>query len=73
MPGLYPNPGNNQLYITGAVGSNLQIWNTSGQLLASYLIETPKQSLAVNQLPAGLYLLQFEREGQHYWTRWMKL
>ena len=44
-PELFPNPGNDQLYVKNGSGSTLQIWNSHGQLLQTTRINTPQQRL----------------------------
>jgi PKD repeat protein len=73
LPALFPNPGTDQLYISDAVGSTLQIWNSSGQKTGTYQIETAEQILNTSAFPTGLYLLQFERQGQIRIERWLKI
>lgn len=72
-PSLYPNPGKDELFVSNAAGSNLQIWNSNGQLLYRTSIDTDQQLLHLNELPKGLFLLQFEKDGLLYNKRWIKM
>jgi len=52
---VYPNPASNELYLTNADGSNLQIFDMSGKLILSAKYEG---RVDVSAIPSGSYLVR---------------
>jgi hypothetical protein len=58
---IYPNPATDKVTIKNAAqGSGFLIFNQLGMLVAKGVIHSTKQSVAVNDLSAGLYQLQLK-------------
>ena len=56
---VYPNPTNGFLTIEGAAqGTSLVISTLIGQRVTETTINTKRQTVSVNQLPAGIYILK---------------
>jgi hypothetical protein len=64
---LYPNPVEDILYIHTASNEevNASIYDLSGKLLQSYVIDAPQIQIDVNQLRSGLYFMVFESRTGH--------
>jgi hypothetical protein len=56
--GLFPNPTNEILNVTGASGQQFVIFNIVGEIVASGNITTSREVLNVSHLSEGLYFLQ---------------
>jgi predicted outer membrane repeat protein len=60
---LYPNPANDKLYISTnseLLQHSVRLYDISGQLLQTIQITNSVQTISVQQLKSGLYLLQFD-------------
>jgi hypothetical protein len=61
---LYPNPFNNVLHIAGAANSVLQVFSANGSMVYVQQILDAHETINLGDLPAGVYLLHIERDGQ---------
>lgn len=64
---LYPNPVASELHLTSAVGSvleQLSLYNTSGEVLINKTLGANEASVAVEQLPDGIYYVLLRVNGQ---------
>jgi len=61
---VYPNPFTDEVRITGATGSTLQVITESGVLVHTQKITGTDESLRLNHLPAGVYFFRLEKDGQ---------
>ncbi|MFT3794057.1 T9SS type A sorting domain-containing protein [Flavobacterium sp.] len=62
--GFFPNPVHDHLYFVGLDGqtvNNLRVIDLQGRMIP---IHANQQTIDVSGLPTGVYLLQFERNGQ---------
>jgi hypothetical protein len=55
---VYPNPVRNKLYIDGAEGADLSLFNSQGRLMLSKKAGSVHESMDLGSLPSGIYLLQ---------------
>lgn len=63
VAGIYPNPANDKVYInTGneLLQHSVRLYDISGHLLQTIQINNTLETLPVQQLKSGLYLLQFD-------------
>jgi len=60
---LYPNPFTGAVRITGADGAVLHIFNVTGSLVHTQRIENADGVIVLENLPSGLYLFRFEKDG----------
>ena len=58
-----PNPFTDVLQITGAEGCKLRVINIAGTVVYTLLISSPDETFHFQQLPAGIYFLQLEKNG----------
>lgn len=57
---VWPNPATSQLFIeTGGVAGHVQVTDMSGRVMLKKQVTAGEQSLAVQSLQRGMYLLQF--------------
>ena len=67
--GLYPNPANQEVQLTGkVVGKRAELYDAQGKLAASLPIEAGGR-LRISHLPKGLYLIKVQ--GGHQIQRLM--
>ncbi len=74
-PILAPNPGTTSLNISKLTGGEtVQIYNLQGQLLMEQLVpaNTLVTTLATATLPAGVYLIRVQGQGETHHLRWTK-
>jgi len=56
---FYPNPAKDQLTVVGAEDWLLSIYSTNGRLMNTLQIQNERQSISLNGLPQGVYILHF--------------
>ncbi|MBN2486115.1 MAG: RICIN domain-containing protein [Bacteroidales bacterium] len=66
---LYPNPASNIVYINGLQEQvQISVFNAFGQKIADHF----GTELNIEELPIGIYILHFIKEGQNYSFRFIK-
>ncbi len=66
---IYPNPATQTIYIAEAnLGSKITIFNISGQLILSKMIQNPLESIDVSNWASGNYILQITETNGHKMT-----
>jgi hypothetical protein len=70
---LFPNPAKNTLHfqLPNNQAADLLLFNTSGQIIRQEL-NFQEQSLNIQDLPKGLYLLQFRQNGSIFSQKFIK-
>jgi photosystem II stability/assembly factor-like uncharacterized protein len=61
---FYPNPSTDKIYIDANQDGQLSLLNSAGQLLFNTQLSELANGLDLSALPNGVYILQFEIEGQ---------
>jgi hypothetical protein len=62
---IYPNPAKNQFTISqAAIGANVNIYDITGKLVISEIVNEEVMTITTEQLANGLYIVQLENEGQ---------
>lgn len=70
---VYPNPAGNQLNISGVeLGTHINVYNVTGQLLSGCTANYHTKSLNVSNLKQGMYFLKAEKDGQAIVIRFVK-
>lgn len=70
---FYPNPAKNELNISAATGAVVYILDLQGKLLMEASITSPYQTIPVEQLTAGTYLLKVkDLSGKVSHYKWIK-
>ena len=69
---VYPNPATDQLTIEQAMGSDYQVVNALGQVVAKGFIEQAKQSIALNTLAQGVYVIILTNNGDVQQMKFVK-
>lgn len=70
---FYPNPTQDRLYIDASQNGQLSLLNSEGQLILSTPLSELTNGLDLSALPNGVYMLQFETEGQVIHKKVVKL
>ena len=66
---IYPNPATQTIYIAEAIlGSKISLYNISGQLILSKMIQDPLESIDVSNWASGNYILQITETNGHTMT-----
>ncbi|MDR1527551.1 MAG: InlB B-repeat-containing protein [Dysgonamonadaceae bacterium] len=60
----YPNPFTGTLYIAGADGSKLTVFSYTGQTVFTQQEIHADEAIHLERLPAGIYLLRLEKDGE---------
>lgn len=60
---IYPNPANDKLNLTNAVGCKVEIFDISGKIILSKNISEINSSLDVSELVNGFYFIRIEKNG----------
>ncbi|MEO6304719.1 MAG: T9SS type A sorting domain-containing protein, partial [Bacteroidia bacterium] len=58
---IYPNPNNGEFYISefeNNIGNDVEIYNSVGQLLKQFKIESQIQQIEINEYPNGFYFVR---------------
>ncbi len=55
---LYPNPANNFINLSTEVSNEIRIYNSTGQLMGTYIADAPQTTIPTNHYPDGIYLIQ---------------
>ena len=55
---IYPNPAKDVVYVFAELGSVINLYNMTGQLVATQIASEVKSSVDVSALPKGLYLVK---------------
>lgn len=65
-PRVFPNPANDLLhYQLTQTGGNLHIYNLAGQQMLSVQLDQLQNTISLNMLQAGMYILHFEQPHDH--------
>ena len=60
-----PNPANNEITIAGIEGTaNLELYTTSGQLASTFQLNKTTETISIQHLDAGLYILKLTNAAQ---------
>ena len=75
---IYPNPFTSVVRITGLaeetrLATSLQIINASGVVVHSQKIDNDEEIIVLENLPDGLYLFRFEKDGKTKTVRVVKI
>ncbi len=65
---IYPNPAENTVKIMGAKGSRITIMDITGNQIKKRWFNSNQECLDIPELPEGIYILMFEKQG-YYFTR----
>lgn len=71
---IYPNPAKDQLYLASTLGEKIEairIRNISGQLVESPIVNTALV-IPINNLVAGIYLLEVQTKTGRYYKKILK-
>ncbi len=55
---VYPNPAENNIYVTGQKVNRYEIINTAGQILKAQNVNTDNLNVNVSDLPSGIYMIR---------------
>jgi hypothetical protein len=70
---MFPNPAQDQLYLDHLpAAASVSLLTPQGQLIRSYDQVANRQALSLQGLPAGMYLLQVEADGQTWREKLLK-
>jgi transglutaminase/protease-like cytokinesis protein 3 len=61
---LHPNPFTGIVHLTGAEGSVLKVFNTTGTTVHTQKISAEDESINLAKLPAGMYFFRIEKDGK---------
>ena len=61
---VYPNPFTDAVRISGADGNTLRVINSAGAIVYTQNIENPDETVGLENLPSGIYILSFEKDGE---------
>jgi hypothetical protein len=72
--GIHPNPAQNQITITHAAGTDINIFNAVGQKVYTAIIKDPVQTISIAQLPPGVYIahITHKNTGQSFVQKLLK-
>jgi hypothetical protein len=59
---VYPNPATDRIFIDNARGSEIRIFNLSGQILRSDIASTDKQIIDISNLQGGVYFVRISND-----------
>lgn len=71
---IYPNPAHDKIVVdinTNTTGT-LQVLNDLGQLCKQEKIESNITTIDINTLPAGMYIIKLELEGEIHYSKMLK-
>jgi hypothetical protein len=60
---LHPNPFTGIVHLTGAKGSVLTVFNTTGATVHTQKISNEDETISLERLPAGMYFFRLEKDG----------
>lgn len=60
---VYPNPTSEVIHVVAAEPARLRLWSISGELLREVVNDAINHQVMVDELPAGLYVLEVQLEG----------
>lgn len=63
-PAIYPNPANQELFISEAIGATAHLLNLNGQTVLSSLLK--EESLDISQIQNGFYFLIIQKANGEY-------
>jgi uncharacterized repeat protein (TIGR02543 family) len=61
---LYPNPFTAEVRLTGAAGCTLTVITAAGAAVHTQAVGSAAESIALAQLPAGVYFFRLEKDGK---------
>ncbi len=65
---VYPNPSRNLLHFSGTMNAEAEIMDISGNVLKTFSIKSGHESISLNELSSGIYLLRI-RTGDKAFTK----
>jgi hypothetical protein len=73
----YPNPFNNSVTITSnngskVIGRSLKMYNTTGKLIISQIIQSQTTTVNTGNLPSGVYFFHIESEDGNFVYKMVK-
>jgi hypothetical protein len=73
----YPNPFNNSVTITSSnapkvIGRSLKVYNTTGKLIISQIIQSQATTVNTSNLPSGIYIFHIESEDGNFVYKMVK-
>jgi len=69
---MYPNPVRDVLTVNATKKSVAKIYNTTGQLMISQLIDGGNNRIPVEQLTKGIYIIRLFSDGKEYSKKMIK-
>ena len=62
--GVYPNPANDFVTITDANGANVKVIDMLGRTLISKVVKSTNETISINDLQTGMYMIQMIKDGK---------
>ncbi|MDR1584399.1 MAG: T9SS type A sorting domain-containing protein, partial [Prevotellaceae bacterium] len=69
---LYPNPFADEVHVSGAEGSLLEVLNSAGMRVHLQKLTAPEETVSLKRLPAGLYFFRLEKGGKRQTVKTVK-
>ena len=75
---IYPNPAVSSIRINMEyddrwIGKEIQVLDMTGKILMRKMISSTKQQIDINSLPAGIYFIRAQKEGEKIMKKFLKL
>ncbi|MFA6932825.1 MAG: T9SS type A sorting domain-containing protein, partial [Bacteroidales bacterium] len=62
--GVYPNPANDFVTISEANGAEVKVIDMLGRTLISKVVKSTNETISINDLQTGMYMIQIVKDGQ---------
>ena len=62
--GVYPNPANDFVTISDANGAEIKVIDMLGRTLISKVVKSTNETISINDLQTGMYMIQIVKDGQ---------
>lgn len=62
--GVYPNPANDFVTISDANGAEVKVIDMLGRTLISKVVKSTNETISINDLQTGMYMIQIVKNGQ---------
>jgi len=62
--GVYPNPANDFVTISDANGAEVKVIDMLGRTLISKVVKSTNETISINDLQTGMYMIQIVKDGQ---------
>jgi C1A family cysteine protease len=66
---IYPNPSDGKLFIDIGEQANISLWNLNGKHLGSEQLQQGTNTLTLDHLPNGIYILKVFKESKISWYK----